>query len=93
MLNINIQASLYSWVDWFKYYIVSNHEDKVANHEVVSPTYHVIGRVNLGKYRQGGKYGQMTYNSHVQEHRSVTQKCFISAYNSVHSSLLHPYTT
>ena len=50
-------------------------------------------RVNPGKYGQGGKYGQMTYNSHVQEHRSVTKKCFISTFYSVDSALLHPYTT
>ena len=41
-------------------------------------------RVNPGKYGQGGKYGQMAHNSHVQEHRSVTTKCFISAFISVH---------
>ena len=50
-------------------------------------------RVNPGKYGQGGKYGHMTYNSHVQEHRSVTKECFISALNSIYSALLHPYTT
>ena len=36
-------------------------------------------RVNPGKYGQGGKYGQMAYNSNVQEHSSVTKNCFISA--------------
>ena len=35
----------------------------------------MCSRVNPGKYGQAGKYGQMTYNSHVQEHRSVTKKC------------------
>ena len=40
-------------------------------------------RVNPGEYGQGGKYGQMAYNSHVQEHRSVTKECFISALNSI----------
>ena len=50
-------------------------------------------RVNPGKYGQGGKYGHMTYNSHVQEHRSVTKECFISALNSIFSAPLHPYTT
>ena len=50
-------------------------------------------RVNPGKYGQRGKYGQMAYTSHVQEHRSVTKKCFISALNIVYSALLHPYTT
>ena len=50
-------------------------------------------RVNPGKYGQGGKYGHMTYNSHVQEHRSVTKECFIPALNSIYSALLHPYTT
>ena len=33
------------------------------------------GRVNPGKYGQRGKYGQMA----VQEYRSVTKKCSISA--------------
>ena len=28
---------------------------------------------------RGGKYGQMVYNPHVQEHRALTKKCFISA--------------
>ena len=50
-------------------------------------------RVNPGKYGQGGKYGQMAYDSHVQEHRPVTKECFISALNSVQSALLHAYTT
>ena len=50
-------------------------------------------RVNPGKCGQAGKYGQMTYTSHVQLHRSVTKKCFIKASNNVYSALLHPYTT
>ena len=50
-------------------------------------------RVNPGKYGQGGKYGHMTYNLHVQEHRSVTKECFISALNSIYSARLHPYIT
>ena len=44
MQNINTQASLCSWAGWFKYYLVSNHVDKVAHQEVVSPTYRVIGK-------------------------------------------------
>ena len=56
-------------------------------------TYVCMNRVNPGKYGQGGKYGQMAYNSHVQEHRSVTKEYFISALNSIYSAPLHPYTT
>ena len=62
------------------------------DHEIIFMIW-MIGRVNPGKYGQGGKYGHMTYNSHVQEHRSVTKECFISALNSIYSALLHPYTT
>ena len=51
------------------------------------------GCKQLGSIRTGGKYGHMTYNSHVQEHRSVTKECFISALNSIYSALLHPCTT
>ena len=55
--------------------------------------YAPIGRVNPGKYGQGGKYGHMIYNSNVKEHMSVTKECSISALNSIYSALLHPYTT
>ena len=51
------------------------------------------GRVNRGKYGRGGKYGQMAYNPYVQEHTSVTKKCFISALNSVHLAFLQLYIT
>ena len=51
------------------------------------------GLFSPGKYGQGCKYGQIAYNSHVQEHRSLTKKCFISVFKSVHSALLHPYTS
>ena len=56
-------------------------------------TFKFICRVNPGKYGQGGKYGQMAYNSHVQGHSSVTKECFIPALSSIYSALLHPYTT
>ena len=32
------------------------------------------GLFSPGKYGQGCKYGQIAYNSHVQEHRSLTKK-------------------
>ena len=35
----------------------------------------------------------MAHNSHVQEHRHLTKKGFISALNSVYLALLHPFTT
>ena len=63
--------------------------EKKSYHEQNVPTF----RVNPGKYGQGGKYGHMIYDSHVQEHRSVKKECFISALNSIYSALLHPYTT
>ena len=46
-----------------------------------------IGSIQVNKDRQ------MAYNPQLQEHRSVTKKCFISALNSAHLALLHLYTT